>query len=91
MPAHIITTEDTEEKSNTMDRYLNRLAAAVGTIINTLDPETLVFGGGLSNYTKIYDNLPKRINQFIMTERCNTKFVPALHGDSSGIRGAARL
>ena len=71
--------------------FLTNLAVGLGTIINTLDPDCIIFGGGLSNIDQIYTDLPTRIPNFIMADQCLTVFAKAKHGDSSGVFGAAHL
>ena len=60
-------------------------------IINVLDPEIIVLGGGLSNIDRIYDNVPDLLNEYVISDSVTTKLVKAKHGDSSGVRGAAWL
>lgn len=81
----------TAETTETIDRFLYRLAKALGQVINMIDPETIVFGGGLSNIDRIYCEMPELIPPYIMSNSCQTKFLKAKHGDSSGVRGAAWL
>jgi fructokinase len=75
----------------TLDRYMDRMARALAGVINIIDPEVIVLGGGVSNMASLYDEVPRRWGCYIFSDRVDTKFVPALHGDSSGVRGAARL
>lgn len=86
-----IANSESKTANATIERFIDRLAQALGQVINIADPECIVFGGGLSNIPKIYDELPDRIGPFIMTDVCHTHFVKAQHGDSSGVRGAAWL
>jgi fructokinase len=72
-------------------RYEDRLARALASIINVLDPEVIVLGGGLSNIDRLYDNVPKLWERHIFSDHVATRLVRALHGDSSGVRGAAWL
>ena len=74
-----------------IDTFLERLAMALGAIINTFDPHCIVFGGGLSNIDRIYSELPSLLTNHILPATCLTKIVKAKHGDSSGVRGAAWL
>jgi len=71
--------------------YENRLARGIATIANFLDPDVLVLGGGMSNVTRIYQNLPALIVDWVFGNEFNTPIRPAKHGDSSGVRGAAWL
>jgi fructokinase len=77
--------------SATFDRYAHRLARAMASLINVLDPEVIVVGGGLSQIDALYDQVPALWQQFVSGSRTGTRFVPNKHGDSSGVRGAARL
>ena len=72
-------------------RYERRFARAVGTIINVLDPDVVVLGGGLSNIERLYDNVPRLWSSFVFSDRVDTRLVRAVHGDASGVRGAAWL
>lgn len=72
-------------------RYESHLARALATVINVLDPDVVVLGGGLSNLTRLYSNVPRLWLPHIFTDRVETRLVRAVHGDSSGVRGAAWL
>ena len=74
-----------------LHRYTDRLSRAVAGVINILDPDVVVFGGGLSNLDMIYDMLPKVLGQYVFSDVCDTPCVKNKHGDSSGVRGAAWL
>ena len=75
-----------------MHRFHDRLARALAMVINIIDPEVIVLGGGLSNLPSIYTEIPKRWGRWIFSDvPAVTRIVPALHGDSSGVRGAAWL
>jgi len=74
-----------------VDSFLNRLAQALGSVVNLVDPACIVLGGGLSNIERIYAELPSRLVGHIMPDTCLTALKKAEHGDSSGIRGAAWL
>jgi predicted NBD/HSP70 family sugar kinase len=71
--------------------YEVRLARALASVINILDPNTIVLGGGLSNIQRFYENVPRLWSQYVFSDRVDTKLVPAKYGDSSGVRGAAWL
>jgi len=71
--------------------YAERLAKALAQIINIIDPEVIVLGGGLSNITMLYDTVPQLWTQWVFSDQVNTKLLPPVHGDSSGVRGAAWL
>lgn len=75
----------------TLNRYLNRLARALAMVINVVDPEVIVLGGGLSNITEIYEEVPKLWGQWVFSDRVDTELKPPVHGDASGVRGAAWL
>ena len=74
-----------------MGIYENRLARALAHLINILDPDAIVFGGGLSNIDRLYKNVPKQWLQYIFSDSCDTVLLKHHHGDSSGVRGAAWL
>jgi fructokinase len=73
------------------DRYLDRLARGLAVICDVIDPDVIVLGGGLSNVAELYDRLPNAIAPYVFTDRVETLVRPAIHGDSSGVRGAAWL
>lgn len=74
-----------------MTRYEERLARALAQVINLLDPDVIVLGGGLSNITRLYDNVPRLWTRHVFSDHVATRLLPPLHGDSSGVRGAAWL
>jgi fructokinase len=76
---------------NTLDRYCDRLARALACVINLLDPEVIVLGGGVSRLDALYREVPRRWGKWIFSDAVRTKLAPARHGDASGVRGAARL
>ncbi len=81
-----------DEKANaTLARFEDRLARALASIINLLDPDVIVAGGGVSRVERIYRHVPALWDQWVFSDRIDTRFVPAMHGDSSGVRGAAWL
>ncbi len=71
--------------------YFDQLARGLATIINTMDPDVIVLGGGASNIAAIYTEVPKLLPHYVFGRECDTPIVPAVHGDSSGVRGAAWL
>ena len=73
------------------DRLLDRLGRGMAVIVNTLDPDVFVFGGGLSNVPEIYDALPAKILPHVFSDGWKADLKPARWGDSSGVRGAAYL
>jgi fructokinase len=72
-------------------RYEDRLARALAQIINVLDPHVIVLGGGVSAAQRLYKNVPALWDQWVFSDRVDTRLAQALHGDSSGVRGAAWL
>ena len=72
-------------------RYESRMARALASVINVVDPDVIVLGGGLSNIERLYDNVPKLWAAHVFSDRVDTQLVRAKHGDSSGVRGAAWL
>jgi fructokinase len=77
--------------AQSMTLYEVRLARALAHMINILDPDIVVLGGGLSNIARLYENLPRLWEQWIFSDSVATRIKPPLHGDSSGVRGAAWL
>jgi fructokinase len=75
----------------TLERYERRMARALASIINVLDPDVIVMGGGLSNIGRLYANVPRHWGAYIFSDAVATRLVRAAHGDSSGVRGAAWL
>lgn len=75
----------------TLARYEDRLARALASVINILDPEVIVLGGGVSNIRSLYQRVPKLWGKYVFSDVVNTHLLPATHGDSSGVRGAAWL
>jgi fructokinase len=71
--------------------YIRRLAKSLASVINTLDPDVIVLGGGLSNIAPLYERVPEEWNRWVFSDRVDTKLVRARHGDASGVRGAAWL
>ena len=74
-----------------LERYAHRLARGLATVINVLDPDVIVLGGGVSNVAMLYEAVPRWLNAFVFSDRVTTRLVPPVHGDSSGVRGAAWL
>jgi fructokinase len=72
-------------------RYEDRLARALASVVNLIDPEVIVLGGGLSNLQRLYRNLPPLMSQHVFADGLQSRIVPPRFGDSSGVRGAARL
>ena len=74
-----------------MDLYTSRLAKALAGVINMLDPDVIVLGGGLSNVDALYARVPRQWGSWIFSDRVDTRLARAKHGDASGVRGAAWL
>jgi len=75
----------------TLARYEDRLARALAHVINLIDPQVIVLGGGVSRVGRLYQRVPALWGQWIFSDRVATQLRPARHGDSSGVLGAARL
>lgn len=75
----------------TLQRFEGRLSRALATVINTIDPEVIVLGGGLSNLGRLYSEVPRLWPEHVFSDTVLTRLSPPTHGDSSGVRGAARL
>lgn len=76
---------------SSLRRYEDRLARSLASVINLLDPEVIVLGGGLSKIARLYESVPRLWRDWVFSDRVDTRLVPARHGDSSGVRGAAWL
>lgn len=74
-----------------LHRHTDRLARGLATVINLLDPDVIVLGGGLSHLSHLYFELPNLILRYLFCDGIATRILPPLHGDSSGVRGAAWL
>ena len=77
--------------SAALERYCDRMARALASIINVLDPDVIVLGGGLSNIDRLYEHVPSLWQKWVFSDAVATPLVKARHGDSSGVRGAAWL
>jgi predicted NBD/HSP70 family sugar kinase len=73
----------------TLQRYEGRLARSLAHVVNIVDPDVIVLGGGLSNVERLYRNVPALLSRWVFSDRVDTRLVRNLHGDSSGVRGAA--
>jgi fructokinase len=80
-----------ERDGKNMERYEERLARALAGVINILDPDVIVLGGGISNISRLYANVPLLWGPYVFSDQVATKLLPPVHGDSSGVRGAAWL
>ena len=74
-----------------LDRYEDRMARALAGVINIVDPDVVVLGGGMSNIARLYADVPRRWGRYVFSDRVDTRLVPPAHGDASGARGAAWL
>jgi fructokinase len=74
-----------------LDRYVDRLARGLAVIVNIVDPDAIVLGGGMSNVGELYERLPAALGGYVFSDVCDTPVLRAKHGDSSGVRGAAWL
>ena len=74
-----------------LDRYIDRVARGLATVVNALDPDIFVLGGGMSNVQELFEQLPSRILEYTFTTVFTTPIVKSRHGDSTGVRGAAWL
>ncbi|MBV9270470.1 MAG: ROK family protein, partial [Candidatus Eremiobacteraeota bacterium] len=84
-------TLDEAARDTAMATYEDRLARALASVINVLDPDVVVLGGGVSNIESLYENVPSLLERYVFSDTVRTKLVPAMHGDSSGVLGAALL
>jgi fructokinase len=93
LPEQIVdyATKNVAACTMTLERYENRLARSLAHVINILDPEVIVLGGGLSNLDRLFERVPRRWGEWVFSDRVDTRLVRHAHGDSSGVRGAAWL
>lgn len=80
-----------DDAEATLQRYEERMAKGLAHVINILDPDVIVLGGGISNIKRLYNNVPKRWGNYVFSDHVATKLLAPEHGDSSGVRGAAWL
>ncbi len=80
-----------EDANETLERYENRMARSLAQVINVIDPDVIVLGGGMSNIKRLYKNVPKIWGNYVFSDVVNTQLLAPAHGDSSGVRGAAWL
>ncbi|MDB5901936.1 MAG: hypothetical protein JWM26_814 [Betaproteobacteria bacterium] len=92
-PAQMVERADAGDAgaAATLARHERRLARALASVVNVLDPEVIVLGGGVSNIERLYANVPRLWASWIFSDVVRTRLVPNYHGDSSGVRGAALL
>ncbi len=86
-----LSEEGDTAAQETLRRYEDRMARCLASIINIIDPEVIVLGGGMSNVTRLYENVPNLWGQYVFSDSVATRLVAPRHGDSSGVRGAAWL
>jgi fructokinase len=72
-------------------RYEQRMARALASVINVVDPDVIVLGGGMSNLARLYDTVPRLWGRHVFSDRVDTRLAPPAHGDAGGARGAAWL
>ena len=80
-----------EQQRTTLERYADRMARALASIINVIDPHVIVLGGGLSSIRYVYQRVPELWARYVFSDRVDTPLRRHVHGDSSGVRGAAWL
>jgi fructokinase len=78
-------------QGETLERYVERLARALASVINVLDPDVIVLGGGMSNVARLYTEVPRLWGRHVFSDRVATRLAPPAYGDSSGVRGAVWL
>jgi fructokinase len=86
-----MATSGDDRATKCVEIYIDRLARSLAAVINILDPDVIVLGGGLSNVGRLYSELPRQIPRYTFSDWVDTPIVQAKHGDSSGVRGAAWL
>ena len=79
------------QAKQSVDVYVDRMARSLATIINVLDPDVIVLGGGMSHIDALYTQVPEAWGTYVFSDRVDTPIRKALHGDASGARGAAWL
>lgn len=88
----VAAAEAGEESARaTLARYEDRMARALASVINLLDPDVVVLGGGLSKIRRLYGEVPRLWSRWVFSDRVETRLLPPVHGDASGVRGAAWL
>jgi fructokinase len=88
---HAAAASGDAEAEATLQRYESRMARGLASVINILDPDVIVLGGGVSMMTRLYTNVPRLWTQYVLSDTVMTQLVRAKHGPSSGVRGAAWL
>jgi fructokinase len=92
-PAEIVGAAERGEScaAASLGRYIDRLARGLAMVINLIDPEVIVLGGGLSQIEALYREVPRRWARYVFSDRVDTRLLAPRHGDASGVRGAAWL
>jgi len=91
LSSHQVMAQSQPKALLAYDLYVERLAKSLAGVINILDPNVIVLGGGLSNVDSLYRDVPKRWGEYVFSDEVNTRLVKNIFGDSSGVRGAAYL
>ena len=91
LSAEEIIASDSAAAKASLERLCDRIARALGAVVNLVDPEVIVLGGGLSNVEALYARIPEIWDSYIFSDIIETKLVKNRHGDASGVRGAAWL
>jgi fructokinase len=86
-----IAASNDDAAKQTMQRFYDRFARSIASLVNILDPDAIVIGGGVSNVDALYTELPPRVEHYAFTPQGPTRILKNVHGDSSGVRGAAWL
>jgi fructokinase len=89
--AELIAASQHPSAIGAIDQWMDRLARGLAVVVNILDPDVIVMGGGLSNIARLYDELPPLVERYGFTLGAPPRIVKNMHGDSSGVRGAAWL
>lgn len=84
-------TTGNQQCEETLQRYEDRMARSLAHVMNILDPDVIVLGGGMGQIKRLYGNVPKLWGRYVFSENVETKLVAPKHGDASGVRGAAWL
>ena len=91
-PAIVARAAQGDERAEaSLRRYEDRMARSLATVVNLLDPDVIVLGGGMSRLQRLYTNVPRLWSSYVFSDRVDTRLFPPLHGDASGVRGAAWL
>jgi fructokinase len=92
LTGHALSAEEVVSlQAESLRRYEARLARALASVINLLDPEVIVLGGGMSNAARLYTEVPRLWRRHVFSDHVATRLARPAHGDASGVRGAAWL